>query len=100
MFFDAVLDVNCQPLHNGPPEDIVRWLRQNPGACRPENQVCLGETMDFMSIPAYVQIYGSEAGVLPALDVFARREKDIRLKNNRPGWWEVIKGWLTATTSK
>lgn len=57
VYFDAVLDVNMTPLCNGTPEEVLAWLDERP-QFHDQVQVCIGKTMEFMTVEDYLEQFG------------------------------------------
>lgn len=56
-YFDAVLDERMNPLVNGRPEEVLEWLDQRRGI-EGEIRVCIGKTMQIVSVEEYLQEFG------------------------------------------
>ena len=56
MYFDAVLDADMEPLFNSTPEEVAEWLVEHAADSAPK-QVCVGETMELLSIDDYLRQY-------------------------------------------
>lgn len=57
MYFDAVLDVELQPIFNGAPDDTRKWLAEPHNRRRAilkTWRVCVGETMELISSETYL----------------------------------------------
>lgn len=57
VYFDAVLDVNMTPLCNGTQEEVLAWLDERP-QFHDQVQVCIGKTMEFMTVEDYLEQFG------------------------------------------
>ena len=58
-YFDAVLDGDMSPLVNGSPEEVLLWLDRRPLIQeRDDLQVCVGRTMQLMTVEEYLQQFG------------------------------------------
>ena len=58
-YFDAVLDGDMRPLVNGSPEEVLLWLDRRPLIQeRDDLQVCVGRTMQLMTVEEYLQQFG------------------------------------------
>jgi hypothetical protein len=53
-YFDAVVDINTQPLFNGTTEETVAWLEANPST--EPRWVCLGVNMQFLTVSEYLDL--------------------------------------------
>jgi hypothetical protein len=57
LYLDTVLDERLRPMFNGTREDTQAWLQENPVAVnRSSNRVCIGESMDLLSVSEYEQL--------------------------------------------
>lgn len=57
MYFDAVLDDDMKPLCNGTQEEVLAWLDERP-QFHDQLQVCVGKTMQFVTVEEYLQMFG------------------------------------------
>jgi len=53
------LDVNCKPIFNGTPKDTAEWLIANADNWEVQRNcvVCVGKTLETMSIDDYLRAY-------------------------------------------
>lgn len=56
-YFDAVLDEDLKPLCNGTPEEVLAWLESRQ-EYYDELQVCIGRTMQFVTVEEYLKQFG------------------------------------------
>jgi hypothetical protein len=55
MYFDAVLDDRMNPLYNGTTEEVLAWLEtEKPMTV----SVCIGKTMQLVTVEKYVEQFG------------------------------------------
>lgn len=54
MYFDAVLDKNMQPIFNGTPEEVAKWLRRNQDDSTID-KVCAGQSMRLVEPKDYLR---------------------------------------------
>jgi hypothetical protein len=54
MYFDCVVDENLDPVYNGTPKETKAWLESQEVSLTITWQVCVGETLDMVSIPRYL----------------------------------------------
>lgn len=57
MYFDAVLDDDMNPLVNGTQEEVLEWLDKRRGI-EDEVQVCIGKTMQLVTVEEYLEQFG------------------------------------------
>jgi hypothetical protein len=53
-YFDAVVDIDTQPLFNGTTAETVAWLESNPST--EPRWVVIGTTMDFLTVSEYLDL--------------------------------------------
>lgn len=56
-YFDAVLDERMTPLVNGTQEEVLEWLESRP-TLESQVQVCIGKTMQLVTVEEYLQQFG------------------------------------------
>lgn len=56
MFLDVALDSNYKPFpgSNCPEGTLMEWLNAHPEVNVPGNMVCVGRTLEFMSVQEYI----------------------------------------------
>lgn len=54
MYFDAVLNLKMMPLFNGTPVEVKQWLENTTADLYKLFQVCIGETMQLMTVSEYL----------------------------------------------
>lgn len=57
MYFDAVLNTDMLPIYNGTPEQTKKWLEENPVEDEHAYQVCIGKTLQLVSVWEYKNMY-------------------------------------------
>ena len=55
-YFDAVLDGAMIPVFNGTAQETVAWLGKPENAWALGYQVCIGETLQLVSVEEYLKI--------------------------------------------
>lgn len=59
-YFDAVLDDDMKPLVNGTPEEVLAWLEEriNLMPLQEQVRVCIGRTMQMVTVEEYLEQFG------------------------------------------
>jgi|1185.fasta_scaffold11665_4 hypothetical protein len=54
MYLDAVVNENIKPVFNASPHDTIEWLKRNKDVIPDGYQVCVGRTLEFLSVDEYL----------------------------------------------
>jgi hypothetical protein len=71
MYLDVVLDADYQPIQksNLVEEELVDWLKDHPEVNVQGNMVCVGRTLEFLSVQEYIDRHTRLASRVDFFDI-------------------------------